>query len=174
MKFRYRTCDNPTPSAGGSPCVGPSKDLLACAEAPCPVDGGWSKWTEWSQCSRACGRGQQYRKRDCNNPRPVHGGQPCQGSRLEAIACETKPCDGSSLKPNFTPLITLPGNVNDEGDYDDDIGREFFEGRPEEFVASPLNLSEPQRVIVRVENFIPLTDDMSQISVNLRNGPVSL
>lgn len=37
-------------------------------EGPKPIDGGWSSWTEWSECSRSCGGGVITRERECSRP----------------------------------------------------------------------------------------------------------
>jgi len=60
----------------------------ACKQRNCPVDGGWSDWTNWSKCSQSCREGaskgeigdtQPYRIRSkyCTNPRAAFGGKKC-------------------------------------------------------------------------------------------------
>ncbi|XP_008576333.1 PREDICTED: semaphorin-5A [Galeopterus variegatus] len=56
------------------------------------VNGAWSAWTSWSQCSRDCSRGIRNRKRVCNNPEPKYGGMPCLGPSLEYQECNILPC----------------------------------------------------------------------------------
>ncbi|XP_022084521.1 sushi, von Willebrand factor type A, EGF and pentraxin domain-containing protein 1-like [Acanthaster planci] len=56
------------------------------------VDGGWSEWTEWSDCSRSCEGGTQTRRRSCTNPRPAYGGSTCDGPTSETQQCNTGPC----------------------------------------------------------------------------------
>ncbi|KAM3914176.1 complement component C8 beta chain [Leptodactylus fuscus] len=58
----------------------------ACEIAARPaskIDGGWSCWSSWSSCS---GRS-QTRQRQCNNPRPQNGGQPCEGAPSDTRSC---------------------------------------------------------------------------------------
>ena len=38
---------------------------------PVPVDGGWSTWSSYSECSRTCGGGVTAQERLCNNPKFV-------------------------------------------------------------------------------------------------------
>ena len=35
------------------------------------VDGDWSEWTTWDDCSTTCGSGKKARTRICNNPTPT-------------------------------------------------------------------------------------------------------
>lgn len=66
------------------------------------VDGGYSNWNSWSDCSVSCGGGRKARSRSCNNPAPQHGGKDCSslGPSLETTACNTNGCPGKcSLYP---------------------------------------------------------------------------
>ncbi|KAI6077418.1 A disintegrin and metalloproteinase with thrombospondin motifs 18 [Aix galericulata] len=64
---------------------------------PMPVNGEWSAWSEWSQCTRTCGGGITYQERHCNNPKPQYGGKFCQGSSRIYQLCNTQPCPANSL-----------------------------------------------------------------------------
>ncbi|CAL8276430.1 unnamed protein product [Merluccius merluccius] len=52
--------------------------------SPEAVDGSWSCWGPWDDCGAAMKR---QRKRSCNNPTPLRGGQPCQGPSTEWETC---------------------------------------------------------------------------------------
>ena len=58
------------------------------------VDGGWSEFGDWSDCSATCGGGTQTKTRTCNNPAPAHGGLDCQGESGETQNCNTQECPG--------------------------------------------------------------------------------
>ncbi|NWI91924.1 CO8A protein, partial [Pitta sordida] len=47
------------------------------------TDGRWSCWSSWSPCQAGTSR----RRRQCNNPAPQNGGQPCAGRDLQSRAC---------------------------------------------------------------------------------------
>lgn len=50
-------------------------------EANCAIPGGWSSWSDWSECEPSCGgEGIRVRRRLCNNPPPSNGGLECQGN----------------------------------------------------------------------------------------------
>lgn len=78
-----------------------SKDIVlsVCLSLAAPLDGDWSAWSPWTQCSKTCGisGGTILRRtRLCNQPPPMNGGQSCPGNDTEtARACFT-PCPGKS------------------------------------------------------------------------------
>lgn len=89
---RRRRCNHPEPMNGGKNCSGPESETKSCKSIDCPVDGGWSEWSPWNDCSRSCGQGQMSRSRECNNPLPVHGGRYCYGDSMQTDGCQSRPC----------------------------------------------------------------------------------
>ena len=87
-----------------------------------PVDGGYSVWSDWSECSVACGGGTQSRYRTCTNPAPAHGGADCSGPASETRTCRQNDCPGQSIfillsfLPNFMhrSCISLKESTRDE------------------------------------------------------------
>ena len=51
------------------------------------VDGNWSAWGSWGDCSVTCGGGTQRRSRSCTNPPMAHGGKPCTGQSTMIQDC---------------------------------------------------------------------------------------
>ena len=52
------------------------------------MDGNWSPWTEWGQCTETCGdEGMKIRHRSCNDPSPSCNGLPCDGPNSETEPC---------------------------------------------------------------------------------------
>ncbi|XP_063725815.1 uncharacterized protein LOC134853827 isoform X2 [Symsagittifera roscoffensis] len=51
------------------------------------LDGGWSEWSDWSECNVTCGLGSSTRDRHCTQPAPVNDGLFCQGVALEQKQC---------------------------------------------------------------------------------------
>ncbi|KAI0234107.1 Hemicentin-1 [Lamellibrachia satsuma] len=90
-RHRSRVCNNPTPRHGGKPCKGKGQEEKPCFKKHCPVNGHWSRWTQWSSCSATCGRTRRERVRMCDNPRPAHGGARCVGRRREKQICPRRP-----------------------------------------------------------------------------------
>ncbi|KFM73053.1 Hemicentin-1, partial [Stegodyphus mimosarum] len=84
QRKRQRKCDNPSPQYGGENCTGLDIETDSCILMKCPVDGRWSMWLDWQPCSVSCGKGAQIRIRECKNPEPLHGGQPCIGESEES------------------------------------------------------------------------------------------
>ena len=56
------------------------------------MDGAFGNWIEWSDCTKRCGGGMQYRTRECNNPLPSGGGEDCKGSNIETQKCGVEIC----------------------------------------------------------------------------------
>ena len=60
-----------------------------------PVDGGYSAFGDWSECSAECDGGTQTRTRQCNDPAPINGGKECEGGDSETKNCNEDPCPGN-------------------------------------------------------------------------------
>lgn len=58
------------------------------------IDGNYTEWAKWSDCSATCGGGSQVRSRNCTNPPPQHGGRNCVelGPANQTQECNTDPC----------------------------------------------------------------------------------
>ncbi|XP_048245093.1 uncharacterized protein LOC124148984 [Haliotis rufescens] len=57
------------------------------------VNGGWSGWSLWSDCSATCGQtGLRSRSRHCDSPAPQHGGLDCKGETTQAEPCNRLQC----------------------------------------------------------------------------------
>ncbi|XP_066532605.1 semaphorin-5A [Hoplias malabaricus] len=85
-------------SSDGSTGCSTDGDLLRSGRiSGLSVNGGWSSWSSWTQCSRDCSSGIRSRKRTCTNPKPKYGGTACLGPPQEFQECNTTPCpvDGS-------------------------------------------------------------------------------
>merc|ERR1712240_39658 len=112
VKFRSRQCNNPAPKHGGEHCVGNSTQSVACNTHPCPGDGNWGEWSQFTVCSKTCGTGVHSRYRECNNPPPKHGGAQCAGPSTESKSCNIQPCavdGGWSQWSNFTTCTKTCG-----------------------------------------------------------------
>ncbi|GFR25561.1 hemicentin-1 [Trichonephila clavata] len=95
-RMRRRACDNPLPEHGGQDCnrdEAGEVQIHSCSAKieHCPVDGGWSDWSDWGPChSPDCGSSKiaySFRQRSCNIPVPAHNGSMCQGTFLDAGLC---------------------------------------------------------------------------------------
>ena len=60
-----------------------------------PVDGGWSDFGPWSECSADCGDGVQTRSRFCDMADPANGGAECNGKDTEIRTCNMGACPGT-------------------------------------------------------------------------------
>ena len=64
------------------------------------VHGGYGEWGDYSPCTKICNGGVKTRKRECNKPKPQHGGNDCSklGLDTEQVSCNTQPCPGKSIQ----------------------------------------------------------------------------
>ncbi|XP_056379622.1 hemicentin-1 isoform X2 [Hyla sarda] len=92
VQKRMRLCDNPAPANGGLYCQGEESESRICQKKPCPVDGSWSDWSPWEECSKTCGSGKKTRTRTCHIPPGQEGGKSCLGKAVDTIVCNTEPC----------------------------------------------------------------------------------
>ena len=58
------------------------------------VNGAWSAWGTWGNCSEVCGPGIKERTRVCNDPPPQFEGADCpvDEPNTETETCNEKPC----------------------------------------------------------------------------------
>ncbi|KAK6177213.1 hypothetical protein SNE40_015357 [Patella caerulea] len=117
-RTRTRTCDSPPALYGGAECEGEAEELKECrVERACPVDGEWSPWTNYGYCRAAkCEKGYQLRSRSCDNPRPQHGGIPCDGTAFDRIECfngQHCPVNGSWCRWNDWSVCSGPCESDD-------------------------------------------------------------
>ncbi|XP_031556838.1 uncharacterized protein LOC116293537, partial [Actinia tenebrosa] len=70
--------------------VAPGKAIVVVKDDD--VDGNWSDWGPYGDCSVSCGNGVQTRSRNCTNPKPQGGGKKCEGEATSSQACNTNPC----------------------------------------------------------------------------------
>ncbi|KAI6650257.1 Thrombospondin-2-like [Oopsacas minuta] len=92
IQKRNRSCTDPEPQFGGDNCVGEDLETSSCFLIFCPIDGGWSDWTGWGDCSDDCGGGIRQRTRECNNPIPQHRGRRCPGRSTRVSECNAHLC----------------------------------------------------------------------------------
>ncbi|XP_033103703.1 netrin receptor UNC5B-b-like [Anneissia japonica] len=60
------------------------------------VDGGWTDWSQWSECKSNCDAGVKQRTRSCTNPKPVNSGKKCVGQDIETQTC-TSSCSVNGM-----------------------------------------------------------------------------
>ena len=104
VQTRSRSCNNPAPANGGADCEGEETQTRWCTKGACQVDGGWSDFGDWSECSAECGDGVQTRSRSCNNPAPANGGAECEGKETETRSCNMGVCPGTCKDSSCSPL----------------------------------------------------------------------
>ncbi|XP_077188775.1 hemicentin-1 isoform X2 [Paroedura picta] len=103
IQKRIRMCNNPLPANGGQNCKENDSERRNCQNKPCPVEGNWSGWGSWEECSKTCGQGNKTRTRTCSNPPAQHGGRSCDGNAVESIMCNIRPCPVNGVWSSWLP-----------------------------------------------------------------------
>ncbi|KAG8185299.1 hypothetical protein JTE90_023907 [Oedothorax gibbosus] len=67
------------------------QEETACPRTDTPVDGGWSPWGQWFECSQvgrlASGDRCLCQRRLCNSPSTANGGRECEGTSIHVSNC---------------------------------------------------------------------------------------
>ena len=65
-----------------------------CNTHPCPINGGYSAFGPYTECSVTCGQGVKYRRRTCTQPKPQYNGKSCRklGPSIDSRTCDAGPC----------------------------------------------------------------------------------
>ena len=103
LRTRLRKCTNPPKKGNGKYCLGKYREDSECnSYRVCPINGGFSHWSEW-ECNALCGGGgNATRFRFCNNPTPAFDGLYCDGDAREVKSCAEQSCN-----KNFTAVKLL-------------------------------------------------------------------
>ena len=120
VETKYRSCTNPAPQGGGLPCdplvlddgtqIEGMRDS-PCNENPCPLPNNFM-WSEWSECSARCGRGEQRRYKMCGSVRLRLPGMIGCHQVISHTTTETP----ATIPPNQWPdniVATTPGPPGD-------------------------------------------------------------
>ena len=62
------------------------------------VSGGWSTWSNWTECSQTCDNSTQSRERICNTPSSNHLSNGCHGNHTQVEQCYGPPCPSEFIK----------------------------------------------------------------------------
>ncbi|XP_046379288.1 netrin receptor UNC5C-like isoform X4 [Haliotis rufescens] len=85
-----------------------SRRLSESAVLTVYVNGGWSTWSSWTDCSAKCGKGKQRRTRTCTNPAPLNGGNICSGEAVQQSPCTAICPEKRQIAPR-KPVSKKPG-----------------------------------------------------------------
>lgn len=105
---------------GGAAC-GDVLEQEVCNPQPCKTDCLLAEWSEWSSCSRSCGKGWKHRVR--REIKPADGGD-CAAefdpSRYESEPCDAPACSdsaacGAGQELDVVVLVDASGSVGQEG-----------------------------------------------------------
>ncbi|MBI5139535.1 thrombospondin type-1 domain-containing protein [Candidatus Nomurabacteria bacterium] len=75
------------------------------ATETCEINGDWSAWSDWGECSTTGCGGTQTRSRTCDNPPPSPGGDGCSGSSTDTQSCNGPSCVAVTLTADPTTIV---------------------------------------------------------------------
>lgn len=79
------------------------------------VDGGWSQWSSWSDCSAVCDVGFKRRSRACDSPMPQYQGKNCEGEPEDSDTCYAKECteysDQRAIQCSMMDVVPVGGQM---------------------------------------------------------------
>lgn len=109
------------------------------------MDGRWSTWGEWAECSVTCADGVSLRLRNCTVPSPKYGGQSCPGDSQDTRPCTLPPCPGEWM--------------NDD---DDDHGNdnEIYDDDDDDAIVTSITFNTSGRHVVELERLVILQRDL--------------
>ncbi|TWW70528.1 SCO-spondin Precursor [Takifugu flavidus] len=87
-------------------CVCERGRAQRCRPNPdCPVNCGWSSWSDWGECLGPCGvQSIQWSFRSPNNPSKHGEGKTCRGIYRKARRCQTEPCEECQFQGRSHPV----------------------------------------------------------------------
>lgn len=68
------------------------------------IDGGYTEWSKWTECTATCGGGTRRHSRTCTRPKPKNNGKTCVKQKL-GPAIETENCNTKKCGKNITVLF---------------------------------------------------------------------
>ena len=74
------------------------------------VDGMWTEWSKFTECSVTCGGGYKTRNRSCDNPAPQYGGKICAGDQINRENCSMIHCP--SEQTEYFDSIEIKSSFN--------------------------------------------------------------
>ncbi|CAH8592540.1 unnamed protein product [Schistosoma turkestanicum] len=110
--FNYKSYKYKVKKSISQSCASIERIHERIQKVPCPVsrlcsvvNGGWGRWSEFSECSVTCGEGKRIRRRHCTHPRPQGGGLYCQGTDYQEVLCEGHlPCPRMGQWCSWSPV----------------------------------------------------------------------
>ncbi|XP_053377851.1 coadhesin-like isoform X2 [Mercenaria mercenaria] len=91
-KVRIRTCLFNESAPHGSQCFGNRTDTQDCNTVRCPVNGHWSDWSKFTDCTVSCAGGTKVRNRTCLFDKTAPHGAQCFGNTTDTRECNTEHC----------------------------------------------------------------------------------